>query len=77
MCLACAMVSEGKESGLNAHVKTKGSGFSLKLSSERSVWLNNFKVQPGLSAIGWWFGCGLGSDYHFCMILGWCVDTLK
>jgi len=46
-CLACAIFSEGKDSGLNAHVQTKGSGFSLKLSSERSVWLNNFRVQPG------------------------------
>jgi hypothetical protein len=46
-CLACAIVSEGRVSGLNAQVQRSGSGLSLRLSSDRRVWLNSFSVQPG------------------------------
>jgi len=48
-CLACAMVLEGKVSGLNAQVQSSGSGLSLRLSSNQRVWLNSFNVQPGSS----------------------------
>ena len=47
MCLACAIVSEGKDNGLNAQVQRSGSGLSLRLSSDLKVWLNSFNVQPG------------------------------
>ena len=51
MCLACAMVSEGRVNGSNAHVQSRGSGFSLRLSSDLRVWLNSLSVQPGLGEV--------------------------
>ena len=50
-CLACAIVSEGKVNGLKAQVQRRGSGLSLRLSSDRRGWLNNFSVQPGSMCI--------------------------